>query len=106
MVDRECFTVAPFAGHYESLLDCGREVAAGDVVGYLHDFDHIDMPPWPATAGVDGIVIAQAWAAPVMRAAHRRGWQERNLTSNGSIECLAQSNPDSHNDPPRFATGC
>jgi N2-acetyl-L-2,4-diaminobutanoate deacetylase len=70
MVDRECFTVAPFAGHYESVLECGREVAAGDVVGYLHDFDHIDMPPWPATAGVDGVVIAQAWAAPVMRGQH------------------------------------
>ena len=26
MVDRACFTVAPFAGHYESVLDCGREV--------------------------------------------------------------------------------
>jgi N-alpha-acetyl-L-2,4-diaminobutyrate deacetylase len=70
MVDRACFTVAPFAGHYESVLDCGREVTAGDVVGYLHDFDHIDMPPWPVAAGVDGIIIAQAWAAPVMRGQH------------------------------------
>jgi N-alpha-acetyl-L-2,4-diaminobutyrate deacetylase len=70
MVDRACFTVAPFAGHYESILDCGREVREGDVVGYLHDFDHIDMPPWPATAGVDGVIIAQAWAAPVMRGQH------------------------------------
>jgi predicted deacylase len=70
MVDRACFTVAPFAGHYESVLDCGREVAVGDVVGYLHDFDHIDMSPWPAVAGVDGVIIAQAWAAPVMRGQH------------------------------------
>jgi N2-acetyl-L-2,4-diaminobutanoate deacetylase len=70
MVDRACFTVAPFAGHYEAVLDCGQQVSAGDVVGYLHDFDHIDMPPWPAVAGVDGIVIAQAWAAPVMRGQH------------------------------------
>jgi N2-acetyl-L-2,4-diaminobutanoate deacetylase len=70
MVDRDCFTVAPFAGHYESVLDCGRDVAAGDVVGFLHDFDHIDMPPWPAVAGVDGVIIAQAWAAPVMRGQH------------------------------------
>ncbi len=23
MIDRECFTVAPFAGHYEPLVDCG-----------------------------------------------------------------------------------
>jgi N2-acetyl-L-2,4-diaminobutanoate deacetylase len=70
MVDRACFTVAPFAGHYEAVLECGQNVAAGDVVGYLHDFDHIDMPPWPARSGVDGIVIAQAWAAPVMRGQH------------------------------------
>ena len=70
MVDRACFTVAPFAGHYESVLDCGSEVAAGDIVGYLHDFDHIDMPPWPAVAGVDGVIIAQAWAAPIMRGQH------------------------------------
>lgn len=70
MVARECFTVAPFAGHYEPLLECGAEVKRGDVVGLLHDFDHIDAEPWPATAGVDGIVIAQAWVAPVMRGQH------------------------------------
>ena len=70
MVERACFTAAPFAGHYEAVRECGEQVAVGDVVGYLHDFDHIDMPPWPAVAGVDGIVIAQAWAAPVMRGQH------------------------------------
>ena len=48
MVDRACFTVAPFDGHYESVLECGTRVKTGDVVGYLHDFDHIDMEPWPA----------------------------------------------------------
>jgi predicted deacylase len=70
MVDRECFTVAPFAGHYESLIECGQRVRRGDVVGLLHDFDHIDAPPWPAVAGVEGIVIAQAWVAPVQRGQH------------------------------------
>jgi predicted deacylase len=70
MVDRACFTVAPFAGHYESLMECGRKVKRGDVVGLLHDFDHIDMEPWPAVAGVDGVVIAQAWVAPVPRGQH------------------------------------
>jgi N-alpha-acetyl-L-2,4-diaminobutyrate deacetylase len=70
MVDRECFTVAPFAGHYESLLECGAEVRCGETVGLLHDFDHIDQEPWPARAGVDGVVIAQAWVAPVMRGQH------------------------------------
>jgi len=70
MVDRDCFTVAPFDGHYEPLLECGTAVRKGQTVGLLHDFDHIDMDPWPATAGVDGVVLAQAWAAPVPRGQH------------------------------------
>lgn len=70
MVDRECFTVAPFDGHYEPLIECGSPVKRGDVVGLLHDFDHIDMEPWPARAGVDGVVLAQAWVAPVPRGQH------------------------------------
>jgi N-alpha-acetyl-L-2,4-diaminobutyrate deacetylase len=70
MVDRECFTVAPFAGHYEPLVECGTRVKTGQAVGLLHDFDHIDAEPWPAAAGVDGVVLAQAWAAPVPRGQH------------------------------------
>lgn len=70
MVDRQCFTVAPFEGHYEPLIDCGQEVKRGDTVGLLHDFDKIDDEPWPAVAGVDGLVIAQAWAAPIRRGQH------------------------------------
>ena len=70
MVDRDCFTVAPFAGHYEPLVDCGTTVKRGQTVGLLHDFDHIDMEPWPVRAGVDGVVLAQAWVAPVPRGQH------------------------------------
>lgn len=70
MVDRECFSVAPFDGHYEPLLDCGTDVKAGQTVGLLHDFDHIDMDPHPVVAGVDGVVLAQAWVATVMRGQH------------------------------------
>ena len=70
MVDRDCFSVAPFEGHFEPLLECGTPVKRGDVVGLLHDFDHIDMEPWPVKAGVDGVVLAQAWVAPVMRGQH------------------------------------
>jgi N-alpha-acetyl-L-2,4-diaminobutyrate deacetylase len=70
MVDRGCFTPAPFAGHYEPLLRCGTRVKQGEVVGLLHDFDRIDLEPWPACAGVDGIVIAQAWQTPVMQGQH------------------------------------
>jgi predicted deacylase len=70
MVDRDCFTVAPFAGHYEPIVDCGTAVRRGQTVGYLHDFDHIDADPWPAVAGVDGVVLAQAWVARVPRGQH------------------------------------
>jgi predicted deacylase len=70
MVDRECFVPAPFAGHYEPLLECGAEVRAGETVGLLHDFDRIDLDPAPIRAGVDGVVIAQAWGAAVRQGQH------------------------------------
>lgn len=70
MVDRDCFTVAPFAGHYEPLLECGTAVTKGDTVGLLHDFEHIDMEPWPVRAGVDGVVLAQAWVAKIAQGQH------------------------------------
>jgi len=67
IIDRDCFTSAPFSGHYEALLDCGARVQRGTVVGLLHDFERLDLDPWPVRAGVDGVVIAQAWAAPVQQ---------------------------------------
>ena len=70
MIDRACFTVAPFAGHYEPLLECGAQVLQGDTVALLHDFERIDLDPWPVRAGVDGVVIAQAWGAPVLQGQH------------------------------------
>ncbi len=70
MVDRECFSVAPFSGHYEEALPCGCEVTAGQVIGWLHDFERIDLEPFPIRAGVDGIVVAQAWAARVTQGQH------------------------------------
>lgn len=70
MVHRDCFTVAPFDGHYEPLLECGTPVKKGDTVGLLHDFDYIDMEPWTVKAGVDGAVLAQAWVASVPRGQH------------------------------------
>jgi len=70
MIDRDCFTVAPFAGHYEPLLECGASVQAGEVVALLHDFERIDLDPWPVRAGVDGVVIAQAWGAVVLQGQH------------------------------------
>lgn len=70
MVDRACFSVAPFAGHYEPLLECGATVKAGQTVGLLHDFDYTDADPQPIVAGVDGVIIAQAWAAAVPQGQH------------------------------------
>ena len=70
MVDRACFTVAPFAGHFEPLVECGSRVQAGDTVALLHDFDRIDLDPWPVPAGVDGVLIAHAWSAPVLQGQH------------------------------------
>ena len=70
IVDRDCISVAPFDGHYEPLVDCGSRVRRGDVIGLLHDFDHIDSEPWPAVAKLDGMLVAQAWLAPVMRGQH------------------------------------
>ena len=62
--------MAPFAGHYEPLRECGERVAKGTVIGRLHDFERIDLAPWPVCAGVDGVVIAQAWSAPVLQGQH------------------------------------
>ncbi|MBA3709459.1 MAG: succinylglutamate desuccinylase/aspartoacylase family protein [Planctomycetes bacterium] len=70
MVDRDCVTVAPFSGHFEPLIGCGEPVKPGDVVGWPHDFDRIDDAPWPATAAIAGIVIAQAWTNPVASGQH------------------------------------
>jgi N-alpha-acetyl-L-2,4-diaminobutyrate deacetylase len=70
MVDRECFTVAPFDGHFEPVVECGAAVRAGAVVGWLHDFQRIDLEPWPVRAQVDGVVIAQAWGAAVRQGQH------------------------------------
>jgi len=70
IVERACFVCAPFEGHYEPLVECGAEVRIGDTVGLLHDFDHIDDAAWPAQAAIDGVVVAQAWAAPIQRGQH------------------------------------
>ena len=60
----------PFAGHYEDVLPCGILVKKGDVVGRLHDFDRIDEPGWEVRAGVDGVIVGQAWGARVLRGQH------------------------------------
>lgn len=70
LVDRACFTVAPFVGHYEPVLECGEVVTRGTTIAWLHDFNRIDLDPWPVRAGVDGVIVAQAWAAPIAQGQH------------------------------------
>jgi predicted deacylase len=70
IVDAECYTSAPFAGHYEEIIPCGALVKKGEVIGRLHDLDRIDEVGWPVQAGVSGIVVGQAWAARVQPGQH------------------------------------
>lgn len=70
MVDRACFTTTPVSGIFEPLIACGTRVSAGETVGLVHDFERIDAPAWPACAGVDGVVISQAWGARVRQGQH------------------------------------
>jgi N2-acetyl-L-2,4-diaminobutanoate deacetylase len=70
MVSRDCFTVAPFSGHYQPILPCGSAVKKGTTVGLLHDFERIDEPGWEVKAGVTGVVIAQAYQSVVVAGTH------------------------------------
>ena len=67
IVNPECYIAAPFPGHYEEVLPCGTQVRRGDVVGRLHDFCRIDEAAWPVRASLDGLLVAQAWAARVIQ---------------------------------------
>lgn len=70
IVDPACFVPAPFPGLYEPLLECGVAVEQGQTIGLLHDFHRIDQPPAAIRAGLDGVVVAQAWAARVDQGQH------------------------------------
>lgn len=70
IVASECYVSAPFDGHYEEVIGCGSLVKRGEVVGQLHDFARIDEAPWPVRAGVDGVVVGQAWRARVVQGQH------------------------------------
>jgi predicted deacylase len=70
IVDRACFVPAPYPGLYQPLMECGAHVNRGQTVGLLHDFNRIDEEPCPIRAGVEGIVVAQAWRARVEQGQH------------------------------------
>ena len=70
IVNRNCTVVAPFDGHYEPLRKPGDAVTAGATIGYLHDFQRLELPAWPVRAGVSGRLAAQAWGARVNQGQH------------------------------------
>jgi predicted deacylase len=70
IVDRACTVVAPFDGHYEPLCKPADPVSAGETIGYLHDFQRLDLPAWPVRAQVSGRLAAQAWGARVNQGQH------------------------------------
>lgn len=67
IVDAACYVPAMFEGHYEEVMACGSSVKTGDLIGRLHDFDRVDEPGEPVRAPFDGILVAQAWGARVLR---------------------------------------
>ena len=70
IVDRACFVPAQYPGLYQPLLECGTRVERGQTVGLLHDFNRVDEQPCQVQAGVQGIVVAQAWRARVEQGQH------------------------------------
>jgi predicted deacylase len=70
MVDRDCFHTVPFLGHYEPCTDCGVLLKKGDLIGRVHDFDYIDKPGYEVRAQLDGVLIAQSFAAAAPRGQH------------------------------------
>ncbi|MCC7261983.1 MAG: succinylglutamate desuccinylase/aspartoacylase family protein [Candidatus Latescibacteria bacterium] len=70
IVERACFVPAPYPGLYQPLVECGTRVERGQTVGLLHDYNRIDEQPCQIQAGVEGIVVAQAWRARVEQGQH------------------------------------
>ena len=65
--DAACSLLAPFAGHYEPTVMLGDHVKCDELLGYIHDFNRIDMPATPLTAPHDGYVVCQAWETAVFK---------------------------------------
>lgn len=65
LVGNSASVTAPYPGHYEPLFECGEVVSKGTVAGLLHDFYRMDEEPYACVAGVDGIILSQAWGARV-----------------------------------------
>lgn len=57
-LDRDDYRFAPESGLYESLVDLGDQVAAGQVVGQIHFIERPDREPAPVFAPMAGLLIA------------------------------------------------
>lgn len=57
-LDREDYRFAPESGLWESRVDLGEPVAAGDVVGLLHFLERPDREAVPVVANAAGMLIA------------------------------------------------
>ena len=59
-LDHVARQAADDAASFRGRLLADRALADRHANRQQHDFDHIDMSRWPARAGLDGMVLAQA----------------------------------------------
>jgi predicted deacylase len=57
-LDREDYRFAPESGIYETLVDLGSDVAAGQPVGLIHSLERTDRDPVPILANTAGVLLA------------------------------------------------
>ncbi|MBI1773956.1 MAG: succinylglutamate desuccinylase/aspartoacylase family protein [Proteobacteria bacterium] len=70
IVDPDSFLAAPFAGYYEPHAAVGDLVEKGQVLGWLHDFNRIDMAPEPIKAHIAGLLVIQPNITVVPQGCH------------------------------------
>ena len=54
--DADAYLLAPVSGLFETLVDLGGRVRAGETVGRIHSLERPDLEPEPVVARSDGIV--------------------------------------------------
>jgi N-alpha-acetyl-L-2,4-diaminobutyrate deacetylase len=57
-LDREDYRFAPESGIYENIVDLGRDVAAGELVGQIHFLERPERSPVPIQAPTAGVLLA------------------------------------------------
>lgn len=68
--DRRCICIATKSGIFEPVLEIGNKVSAGQILGYLHNFELIDEEPTAIRAQVQGVFFACAIRAPIVQGKH------------------------------------